>query len=33
MSKEDIMFIIAIPFVIIYGIVEIAIIIKVWFGD
>ena len=33
MSKEDIMFIIAIPFVIIYGIVEIAIIIKFWFDD
>jgi len=30
---EEIFKIIAIPFFIVYGIVEIAIIIKIWFGD
>lgn len=33
MSKEDIIFIIAIPFIIVWGIIEIAITIKIWFGD
>lgn len=30
---EEIIKIIAIPFIIVYGILEIAIIIKFWFGD
>jgi len=30
---EEIIKIIAIPFMIVYGFLEIAIIIKIWFGD
>lgn len=30
---EEIIKIIAIPFFVVYGIIEIAIIIKIWFGD
>lgn len=33
MSKEDIMFIIAIPFLIAWGILEILWFIKFWFND
>lgn len=30
---EKLILIIGIPFLIVYGILEIAIIIKIWFGD
>lgn len=33
MSKEDIMFIISIPFLIVWGIIEIVWFIKIWFDD
>lgn len=33
MTKEDIMFIIAIPFLIVWGILEILWFIKFWFND
>ena len=33
MAKEDIMFIIVIPFLIIWGILEILWFIKFWFND
>lgn len=33
MSKEDIMFVIAIPFLIVWGILEILWFIMIWFDD
>jgi len=33
MTKEEILMIIALPFLVVYAILEIALIIKFWFGD